>query len=634
MSRTKNRSHQRANTPTVLPGTKPAISWQILLGVGLIVLLACLVYWPALHGGFVLDDELLSQNKLVKSANGLYRLWFTTEPTDYWPVTSTSFWLEWRLWGDHPTGYHVANLAMHIADCLLLWLLLRSLTIPGAFLAALIFTIHPVNVESVAWIAQRKNVLALFFLLLATLCYFESENRRETVKNEASSASAWPWYLLSFMLFILGMLSKGSAVVLPPLLLLIIWWQRRISVEDVARMVPFFIVGALLTLLNVWFQTHGSDAIVRNVTAIDRLLGAAAVIGFYLSKVMLPVNLIFVYPQWNIESANPLWWLPLIGTLTVTVLLIWQRRTRFGRPLLFAWLFFCISLIPVMGFTDVGYMQYSLVADHYQHIALIAVATLIAASLSLWRNTASEGAQWLPNLLAVAYVACLTFLATQQSSEYSNPVTLYETTLQKNPACWLALNNLGNLASYAGHKQEAIEHYTASLQLKPDQPKVLSNLGAAQIEIGQTSQGFDSLRAALKFDPSFADAEYNWGVALRKIGQLPEAIEHLQRAVDLKHDNAQHYNNLGQVLLETGNLEGAIKNLELARQLDPDDVNSCTVLAIAYQHAGRFSEALQAAQQGQEIATAQHQPELAAQIQAWINKQISGQSKPPASDAR
>ncbi len=262
---------------------------------------------------------------------------------------------------------------------------------------------------------------------------------------------------------------------------------------------------------------------VRNVTAIDRLLGAAAVIWFYLYKALLPVNLIFVYPQWNIEAANPLWWIPLIGVLVVTALLLWQRRTRFGRALLFAWLFFCISLIPVMGFTDVGYMQYSLVADHYQHIAMIAVVTLIAASLSLWCSAAREGFRLVPYLIAAAYVACLLFLAMQQSAEYADPITLYETTLEKNPACWLAHNNLGNLAKDAGRKQEAIEHYTASLQLKPDQPKVLSNLGAAQIEIGQTSQGFASFQAALKYDPHFADAEYNWGVALRKMGRLPES---------------------------------------------------------------------------------------------------------------
>ncbi len=186
----------------------------------------------------------------------------------------------------------------------------------------------------------------------------------------------------------------------------------------------------------------------------------------------------------------------------------------------------------------------------------------------------------------------------QQSAEYSDPAILYETTLQKNPACWLAHNNLGNLASDAGRKQEAIEQYTASLELKPDQAKVLSNLGAAQIELGQTSQGFASFQTALKYDPHFADAEYNWGVALRKMGQLPEAIEHLQRAVDLQHDNAQHFNNLGQVLLETGNFEAAIKNLERSTRTPLGDVNSCTALAIAYQHAGRLGDALQAALQG------------------------------------
>jgi protein O-mannosyl-transferase len=634
MNRSKIHSQDCAIPTGLSPWAEYIVRWQIPFGIGLIALLACFVYWPALPGGFVLDDELLTQNKLVKASNGLYRLWFTTEPTDYWPVTSTSFWLEWRLWGDKPTGYHITNLVLHVFDSLLIWLLLRRLAIPGAFLAAVIFAVHPVNVESVAWIAQRKNLLALLFLLLSTLSYLKAQTRLTTSSERQPQVSAGSWYLLSLVLFVLAMLSKGSAVVLPALLLLITWWRRPISKWDFARTAPFFFLGGLLAVLNVWFQTHGADAVVRNVSAIDRLLGAGAVVWFYLFKAVAPIHLTFVYPNWNIEASDILWWLPLFATVTVTAALAWKRNTRFGRPLLFAWLFFCISLVPVMGFTDVGYMQYSLVADHYQHIAIIGVMALIAAGLIRWHTWADENGRYEADFVAGVYIVGLVILSFQQSREYRDPTILYETTLQKNPACWLALNNLGNLASDAGNKQEAIDHYNASLKIKPDQPSVLSNLGAAQVEIGQTREGFDSFEQALKLDPGFADAEYNWGVALRKMGRLPEAIAHLQRAVDLKNDNAQHYNNLGQVLLETGQTDAAIKNLEMAHGLDPDDVNSCTALSIAYEHAGRLNDAIDAAQRGLELARSQHQTVLAQQIEGWLNKLRATQSQPNKDRAR
>jgi protein O-mannosyl-transferase len=607
--------------------------WRVPWGIVLVAVLTCCVYGPALHGGLILDDELLTQNKLVKAPDGLHRFWFTTEPTDYWPVTSSAFWIEWRLWGGNSTGYHLTNLVFHAIDALLVWLILEHLAIPGAFSAAVIFTVHPVNVESVAWISQLKNLLALLFALLAAWCYLITEVRLSPATENRSQASAAPWYLLSLLLFVLGMLSKGSVAVLPALLLLIVWWRRPISRWDIARVAPFFLFGGLLALLNVWFQTHGAETVVRNMTPIGRLLGAGAVVWFYLFKALLPIHLVFVYPQWNIDAGNLIWWLPLLSAVMVTALLMWLRQTRFGRPVLVAWLYFCISLVPVMGFTDVGYMQYSLVADHYQHIAIIGVIALVAAALASWRESKQGTARYVVDFVAAVYVGGLTLLANQQCQEYRDPVTLYETTLEQNPTCWLAHNNLGNLLNDAGEKLEAIAHFEASLTIKADQPKVYSNLGAAQVEIGQPDQGFDSFQQALKIDPKFADAEYNWGVALRKMGNFPEAIEHFQRAVALKQDNAQHYNNLGQVLLETGQFDAAIKNLEIARSLDPDDVNSCTALALAYEHAGRLEDARATAERGLELARGQRQTALADQIQAWLSKLGARSSSVPSGRA-
>jgi protein O-mannosyl-transferase len=587
------------------------------------------VYWPALHGGFVLDDELLTQDKLIKAPDGLYRLWFTTEPADYWPVTSSSFWFEWRLWGDKPTGYHITNLVLHIVDSLLLWLLLRRLDISGAFLAAVIFAVHPVNVESVAWISQRKNLLALLFLLLSALCYWKADWRLSSATHERPKSGMGPWYLLSLMLFVLGMLSKGSVAVLPALLLLIIWWRRPVLKWDVARAAPFFLLGGLLVLLNMWFQTHGTDAIVRNVTPIDRLLGAGAVVWFYLFKALLPIHLSFVYPQWNIQAGDFRWWLPLVAALAVTALLVWQRKTRFGRPLLIAWAFFCISLVPVMGFTDVGYMQFSLVADHYQHIAMIGIITLIAAGWTTWRESQRGKIRPSLDIVAAAYIGGLMLLSFQQADEYRDAVTLYRATLEKNPNCWLAYNNLGNYYRNASQFDHSIEQYTRSLEIKPDQPKVYGMLGVVQVENGQSDQAMTSFEKAVALDPRNADVQCNWGVALKKLGHFSEAAEHLRRAIELKSDNPVYYNDLGQLYLETGQVDAAVRFLEVAHKLDPDEVNICAALAIAYGHAGRAADAVTTGQQALKMARWQNQTALAKKIEDWLASFEKTNGDPP-----
>ncbi len=405
------------------------------------------------------DDLLLTKNDLILNPNGLHKLWCTTESVDYWPATNTSFWIEWRLWGMNSTGYHVTNLILHIVETLLIWVILRKMSIPGAFLTALLFAVHPVNVESVAWIASRKNITAMLFLLLSILWYLKAEISTAIVRlapapfhgepwdldkipSPLSPLPSPPWYWLSLAAFMLAMLSKASAVVLPVLLLGILWWLRSLTRRDLLRIAPFFLLAVVLTGVNIWFQTHGEHIEIRNAGFAERLLGAGGVPWFYLYKALLPIDLVFIYPPWHIEVGNLLWWLPLLAALIVTAVL-WRYRKGWSRPLLFAWGFFCVSLLPVLGFTDVGFMKYSLVADHYQHIAIIGVIALAAAGWSSWHERARNTAHLAPTAVAIAAMGALTFLTWRQSEIYYNAIGLYQATLQKNPDCWLTHNDLG-----------------------------------------------------------------------------------------------------------------------------------------------------------------------------------------------
>jgi len=578
------RSRKQNSNVSALRASASDLGWQrVLAGVLLIAGAVLAAYWPSLRGDFVLDDEILvSQNNLVRAPDGLLRFWFSTEPADYWPVTNSTFWLEWRAWLDNPTGYRASNIVLHIADSLLIWLILRRLAIPGAFLAALLFAVHPVNVESVAWIAQRKNVLSLLFFLLSIWLYLRSQptsvslgsERGQTAGNrqigEKSFSASWYW--LGVIAFVLAALSKGSVAILPLVLLLISWWQNgRVSKRDLLMTAPFFVIAVVLTLVNIWFQRHGSEEIIRQVTPAQRLAGAGAVVWFYLWKALVPLRLAFVYSQWEIDPSDLRWWLPLAATLAVTALLIRQRHTLFGRPLLFAWAFFCIALLPVMGFTDVGFMKYSLVADHYQHIALIAVVALAAAAIvqaaRIW-----HGEMWRDRSVAIAAgipVGILCFLTFRQADLYGDPVRLYEATLALNPKCWMAENNLGQIFANAGKTQDAIDHYRRSLAINNENPGCHVNLGLALAKLGQPQAAMDEYHEALRIKKDYTPALNDLGIALAAAGKEIEAAEMYMEALRIQHDNAAVHFNWGSLLARQGRLDDAISHFKAAVVSDP-----------------------------------------------------------------
>jgi len=278
-----------------------------------------------------LDDGLyLTQNPLIRAADGLYRFWFTSEPVDYLPVSNTTLWIEWRLWGMNPVGYHITNLLLHIGAVLLMWNVLNRLSLPGAFVAAFLFAVHPVNVESVAWITQRKNLMALLFLLLSTRWFLNGE---PLPSARFSPRVTDRWYWLSLAAFVLAMLSKGSVAIFPLLLVEIIWWMHPLTRRDLVRVAPFFLVSVVLSPVNMWFAARATVHLSRaSAPFAERLLGAGGVVWFYLYKALLPVHLAFVYPQWQVRTDQLSWWLPLLTVLTAAGVL-WRYRGDWSRAL-------------------------------------------------------------------------------------------------------------------------------------------------------------------------------------------------------------------------------------------------------------------------------------------------------------
>jgi protein O-mannosyl-transferase len=595
-----------------------ALPRGVLAGSAIIFICAVLAYYPSLRGGFILDDNfLLTENNIIKAPDGLYRFWFTAASTDYWPVTNTMLWFEWRMWGKNPVGYRAVNLAIHITEALLIWYILWKLSIPGAFLAAMLFAVHPVNVESVAWISQRKDMLAMLYFLLSILCYFKharshggpwervkqgaAPRRPENTRRETASGFLHPssfiphpsgFYWLSLLLFILAMLSKGSVAIMPALILGITWWLRPLTRWDLIRTVPFFAVSAVLSMVNIWFQTHGSGDVLRTAGFTERLLGAGGIVWFYLFKAILPFNLLFVYPQWQIRIGNPLWWLPIFGALAVTAVL-WRYRKGWSRPFLFAWGFFCVSLAPVMGFADIGFMQYSLVADHYQHIAIIGVIALAAAGYSLWHRNASKEAALAASVIAIFAVATLGFLTWRQSALYTDAKKLYQATLEKNPDCWFIQLNLGGEFYIEGRKKEAVEYYLKALTLKPDVFRAYYNLGTLSVDEGRVPEAIDYFRKAIKSNPFYPEAYNSLGEAWLKSGNAREAVSCFEHALQIKPYFPEAINNLALALTQTGRLQEAIDNYTKALSIKPDDAGAQNNLGTVLALTGRLPEAIE-----------------------------------------
>ncbi len=507
---------------TVAEEKKPGI--PAALAAALLVLATLLAYLPALHGGFIFDDNVfLTDNALIRASDGLGRFWFSREAADYWPVTSSTLWLEWRLWGMDAAGYHATNVMLHIGEVLLLWAVLRRLGLPGAFLAAWVFALHPVNAESVAWITERKNLMAMLFYLLS-IFWFIGQAR----------ASYW----LSLSAFALAMLSKSSVMILPLVLLGIVAWNRRPDARDFRRLSPFFLVAAGLTLFQMQFSTVLGAAEIQPLEYLARLLRVGAVVWFYVGKAFWPANLCFDYGPWTVRLGDLRWWLPLAAALATTVVL-WRYRRTWSRPALFAWGYFCLALVPVMGFAEVGFMRYSPVSGHFSHLAMVGVAALAGAGWArLMAGEASGRFHRFRRVVligaAVAVFAILGTLTWRQSRVYSDAETLYRDTLARNPSSWIAHTNLGVMLYTSGQIEPAIAHLEEAVGLQPNFAESRNDLGIAFYKAGRLAEAILQYGEALRLRPDFYQAHNNLGAALARSGRLSAAIEQFKEALRIE----------------------------------------------------------------------------------------------------
>jgi len=542
-----------------------------------------LAYQPAWHGGVLWDDEAHIGGPELRTLDGLRRIWFLPRTTQqYYPLLHTSYWLQQTLWGDSTTGYHIVNLLLHIGCVVLVLRILRRLRIPGAELAAIIFALHPVNVETVAWIAERKNTLSGIFALAATLWYLrfdESRSRRS--------------YALALGFFLLGLLSKAAIVTLPLALLVIFWWKRgAISWRrDVVPLIPFFFFSAASGLMTRWVEygNIGYRASTLALSPVDRCLIAGRAFWFYLWKLLWPSNLMFVYPRWEINAA--VWW-QYVFPLAVLVLLgiLWSLR-RWSRAPLAGVLVYIVLLLPSLGFANIYFLLYSYVADHWQYLACLGIITPCASGIVLLAGQLKSWRPWFERGTIVLLAGTLFVLTWQQSRMYSNAEKLYRTTIARNPACWMAYGHLVDILCQTNRIEEAINLFNEELRIKPAEAHF--SFGYALLRKGRTAEAMDQYEQALRINPDDADVHNNLASALIMTGRPSEAIDHCKEALRIDPSSSEAHNNLGNALAQTGRPSEAIDHYKQTLRMSPNSSDAHNNLGAALALMGRISEAIE-----------------------------------------
>lgn len=546
-------------------------------------------YSGILQGDFIWDDrDCIVANSLVKAVDGLKKIWLSKESIDYWPVSYSLYWAEWRLWGLHTTGYHVVNLCLHIATCLVVWQVLKKFQLKTAAAVSMWFAVHPVCVEAVAWIVQAKTLLATFFGFLSLYGYILAREQKK----------GFGLYAASLGFFGLSLLSKQSMIFSPVFLAL--WEWRTPGRNRPSKFLPlagFFLISLIMGVIGLtWYSYHTlpTAEAISQLSNVQKVLAMGMRWWAYVGKALGPGDLMFIYPAWDINPSRWLHWLPTVTLVALTSLTLHSllRRlpvestalspppslaTRLGM----CWMFALTALLPVLGLVDIYFLRYSPTADHWQYAALPAILSL--ALEPLWANWEKsllniKMRQRYPrtaNLLVIFLALFITgYLARSSyvsSQRFRDEETLWKDTIHSNPQAWLAYNNLATLYATKHQNTEAEALYRRALALKPDYPNALQGLAMIRLHSGREDEALELLNDAIKLNPESSPLESAICGVLARLHRLSEAIRHCEAAIKLDFRNTVATSNLVTINLMAGRLGDARTVAEYAASRMPQD---------------------------------------------------------------
>jgi protein O-mannosyl-transferase len=611
----------------------------------LIVVATLAAYEPALTGGFIWDDDNhVTQNLALRSPAGLRTIWLepgfvpsawrpdTWTPTQYYPLLHTSFWIDYRLFGLRPFGYHLVNVLLHAAVSLLAWTVLRRLRVPGAALAAAVFALHPVHVESVAWITERKNLLSAVFYLGSALCYLRFSPPEEDGPRSGERRA----YALSLLLFGAALLTKTVTLTLPAALGLVLWWKRgRLPARELRGLAPMAALGVALALVTIAIEKMVAGAGAEwSLTFAQRCLIAARALCFYAGKLAWPARQAFIYPQWQVDAADPRQWAYPVLVLAV-VGAAWVLRHRLGRGPLAALLFFAGTLLPALGFVDYYTMRFSYVADHYQYLASLGLIALACAGAARAAARLSGGAAArLAPAAAVVLLAVLGALTFRHAHAFRSNEALWRSTLAVNPRAWMALNNLALEVQQDGRYEEGLALLREAIRVRPDYAVARLNLALALEREGRVEDAIAQYEVLARDEKRYGDLHYRVGTHRAEQGRFAEALPHLQRVVALYPHRADFHSTLAAALAALGRPAEARAEYEETLRRDPARVEAHYNLALLLLQDGRVEEARGHLQRAREMAMAKKDADLVTWIQARLDglprEGAASRPRPPA----
>lgn len=539
-------------------------AFKRILAACVLLALPLAVYQPCLDGDFLWDDDkYVTQNENLRSLPGLIRCWTNPDAVpgaQWYPLVYTSFWLEYQAWELNPYGYHRDNILLHGLCAVLLWIVLRRLSVPGAFLAACIFALHPVCVESVAWITERKNVLSLSFALASLWAYLSFDGCDEEPDR------SWRAYGLALALFVFALLSKTVTVTLPAVIALLLWWKlERLRPTRLLPLIPFFLIGFAAAIATVSIEAGhlGTDRMpfFQELEPLERLIAAGKASWFYIGKLILPVNLSFIYPQLNTDGMSPLSYLPFLAWAALLACW-WFKRTQVGRGPLTGVLIYLVVVGPALGFFDIAQMRFSFVADHWVYHASVALIALAAAGIVMaLRRLRAVDHRFGRAAVSLPVAALLAFgaMTWRQCHVYQGLEPLWRDVLHKNPEAWIAHLNLGIILTRPESLEEAFPHLEEALRLNPDHFRTRHAMGNVLLGLRRTEEAIPHYQRALELHPTYAAALGNLGLSFQALERVDDAVALYRSATSSTNDTfaaVGHY-HLGAIRREQGRLEEA-----------------------------------------------------------------------------
>jgi protein O-mannosyl-transferase len=563
-------------------------------GAMALAVLVILSYSRMPWAGFIWDDDAyVTNNPVLRTTEGLSQIWLKPlSLPQYYPLVHTTYWIEYRLWGLNPGGYHIVNVLLHATTSLLLWQLFTKLRVPGAWFAAALFAVHPVNVESVAWVTERKNTLSALFAALAAIAWLRNRfgpgnvptTLTDELQDEPSASILTGWYAASLGCFLAALASKTVVITLPAALLVIVWWKRgRITWPDIAGVLPMIGIGLPFALFTVWLEKHhvGASGQDWTISLAERFILAGKASWFYATKLIWPQPIIFFYPRWRLDAADLLQWIAPISLASLAAAL-YLFRARIGRAPITVWLLYVGMLFPALGFFDVYPFRYSFVADHFQYHAAPAMLAGIAATITL--GLACFASDKFGHAILLALIAALSLLAYRQTGAYFNTETMYTDVLRKNPEASIAWGNVGMDLLDAGRLDEAEECFLRAIDTSEIESQRFDNRSRLLIVFGRAGRRaeFEEMLAYQRSrncrDPGLL---LELAAALSDAGALSEAKIELDRVIGDDPRNVRALAFRAAVFGQLGFHEQAAADARAALSLAPDDIQARHNLAAA-----------------------------------------------------